>query len=189
MDDFQDYAPTGRFNNVQMLFDNHFRFLIDGFTDVAFYAVQVSIPGVSSLSPLVANPLTTIPMPGDHLKFESLQLTFLVDAGFKSYFSLFYWMKGYGFPTSYDDIVNFTASRQAQLGNPRPNKMDALKTNATLYVMAPDTDSAVAEISFSDLFPTALGAVTMDLQHHEPQLLKCMASFSYTDFNITLTKP
>jgi hypothetical protein len=186
-DDFQDYVPTTRFDNTQTLLNNHFRFAIDGLPDLTFFAQTIILPDVSAGVPHQPNPFVTIPHTADHLTFGALTVSYLIDAKFKNYFSLFYWMKGYGFPNSYDDVANFAASRKAKLGNPRPQMNDIFKTNAVLYLMAPDTDSAVAEIAFSDVFPIGIGSVTIEPQDHEPNVMRTQVSFMYTDFDVRLT--
>src|SRR4051812_39964195 len=99
MADFQDYVPTERFNNVQMLLDNHYRFIIDGLPDLSFFVTDVTLPEVlASTSQRQPTPFVSIPFVADHLTFMPLQINFLVDVKFKTYYSLFYWLRGYGFP-------------------------------------------------------------------------------------------
>lgn len=184
--DFQDYVPTDRFQNVQTLLPNHFRFVVDALPDLSFFAQTVNLPDLMSGVPKQHTPFSSIPQVGDHLEFGALSVSYMIDAGFKSYFSLFYWMRGYGFPRSYDDIVNFTATRTARMGNPKPTPRDVVTTSATLYIMAPDTDSAVAEVQFSDVFPTQLGALQFETGHGD-EPIKAQVTFAYTDFHVRLT--
>src|SRR5438067_224694 len=128
MADFQDYTPTTRFTNVQGLLNNHFRFMVDALPDLTFYAQSVTLPDVAAATAKMNTPFTTIPQVGDHLDFGTLQVNYLIDSAFKNYFSLFYWLRGYGFPTSYDDIVNFTASRTKQSSLVRPTPRDIVTT-------------------------------------------------------------
>ena len=182
-----EYVPTTRFENVATLLGNHFKFVIDGLPDLTFFAQSVTIPHIITGVAKRGNPFTDIPEVGDHLQFTPFSVGYLIDNSFKTYFSLFYWLKGYGFPTSYQDILDFNESRRRRLPNPKPIDREIQKTNATLTVLQPDNDSAVAEIFFEDVFPTALGEVAFHTTESEPLLLKTMVTFNYTDFQVKLT--
>lgn len=187
MADFQDYTATKRFESVADLLPNHFRFVLTDLPDLTFFAQQVILPDINSEAPKRANPFTTIPEVGDHLAFSPLTVHYTVDVGFKSYYSLFYWMRGYGFPKSYDDIANFQASRRRQLANPRPIAREITKTHGQLILLAPDTDKPVVTIDFEDVFPLQLGQLSFDTTiSGTPEPLTTQVTFAYTDYEITL---
>lgn len=188
-EDFQEYKPSSRFTDAMTLLNNHFRFVLVDLPDLSFFVQSVVLPDITSGVAKRPTPFTTIPEVGDHLEYNSLNVSYLVDNRFKSYFSLFYWLKGYGFPQSYDDIVNFNASRSARLGNPRPTLREMQKTTATLQIMQPDTDTPTVEIVFTDVFPVALGQLTFETTASEPPALTTNVQFVYTDFDVRLTNP
>jgi hypothetical protein len=183
---YENYDPSVRFTNTNFLLSNHFRFIITDLPDLTFYVQSVQLPDVSSITSNRPNPFTTIPEVGDHLNFSPLQITYLVDTQFKTYFSLFWWLSGYGHPTSYDDILNFNASRAARLPNPRPTPREIQKTTGMLSILRPDTDSSLADILFTDLFPTALGQLAFTTTSGEPVKLTSQATFHYTTFDVRL---
>jgi hypothetical protein len=187
--DNTEYIPTRHFDNVNNLFGNHYRFAIDALPDLTFFVQNFVMPSVSSTSSPRHNPFVRIPEVGDHLHFAPFTVTYIVDNSFKSYFSLYFWLKGYGFPTSYNDIEAFRIMRTKQIGNPRPNTREIQKTNALLTVLQPDNDSPIAEVAFYDVFPTTLDEMTFETVGSEPSLLTCRATFDYTDFLIRLTNP
>jgi len=186
-DDFQNYDPTKRFDNVQQLLGNHFRVVIDALPDLTFFAQTIVLPDISLPKVERANPFTHIPEVGDHIVFSPLTVNFIIDNQFKTYFSLWYWFRGVGFPHSYDDIGNFQASRKAALANPRPIRREIEKTNLTLLINHPDSDSPVATIFFEDVWPTQIGQVTFSSTDSEPPMLTTQVTFAYTDFTPTLT--
>ena len=46
------------------------------------------------------------------MNYGQFTVTYLVDASFKTYFSLYYWMKGYGFPHNFEEVTRFRAKQQ-----------------------------------------------------------------------------
>jgi hypothetical protein len=187
MNDSQKYNATTKFDNVMTLYGNHFKFVLNDLPDLTFFAQTVVLPDIGSTSAPRHTPFSTIHEIGDHMDFGTLQVSYLIDTSFLTYFSLFHWLKGYGFPTGYDDIAAFNAERQAHLANPRPLKRELHKTSAVLYIMRPDTDQTVVEIAFEDVCPTQLGQITFSTVDSEPPLLKAQATFVYTDFSVRLT--
>lgn len=185
--DNPQYEPSQRFENVTTLLGNHYRFVLDALPDLTFFVQSFTMPTVMAAVAQRPNPFTSIPEVGDHLTFGTFNVSYLVDNRFKTYFSLFYWLKGYGFPTSYQDILDFEAARMKQVPNPRPRPRELQKTNATLTVLQPDNDTAVAEVFFYDVFPSALGELAFETVESKPAMLKTLATFHYTDFNIRLT--
>jgi hypothetical protein len=186
--DSQPYDPSRRFDNVTTLFGNHYRFVLDALPDLTFFVNQFTMPSVTSQPAGPRhNPFVRIPEVGDHLNFSEFNVAYAIDNNFKTYFSLYYWLKGYGFPNSYDDIADFNAARKRHIANPRPALREIQKTNATLTILQPDNDSAVAEVVFTDVFPTGLGDIAFETVGSEPSLLVNHATFAYTEFDIHLT--
>jgi len=182
------YDPTARFNNVQELYDNHFRFSIEALPDLGQYCQSVSVPGVASASIARANPFSKIQEVGDHLDFGTFNITFKVDAQLKNYTSLFWWMKGYGFPHSYDEVSDFRAKRQRQLtvARGRPIARDMEKTTAVLYILQPDTEIALMEYHYTDVFPVGLSSLDFTTTSTEVTIIRCTATFALTDFDMFL---
>jgi hypothetical protein len=179
----QDYTPSTRFNNTQLLWNNHFKFVIRDWPDLSQFVTAVVLPavGAPSVGPHF-NPFVGEPHVSDHMLFSPLTIQFLVDAKFLTYYSLFHWMTGFGFPTGYEDIAQFYAFRKKQLANPRPLQREIFKTGATLYLLTPDTDAPMVEIEFEDIFPTQLGDLSFTTTSTDTQQLTCMATFAYTRF-------
>ncbi len=179
----ENYTPSARFNNVQYLYTNHFRFVIRDMPDLTQFVTGFVLPSVAC--PAVGthiNPFVAEPNIGDHMIFEPFNVQFIVDAKFLSYFSLFHWMTGTAFPTGYEDIGNFTDWRKPQLPQINPRSVDIFKTSATLTLLTPDTDAPIIEIEFEDCFPTALGELSFSTTQGDTMHMTCMASFTYTRF-------
>jgi hypothetical protein len=189
-DDFnQPYQPEARHTNVNSLYGNHFRFDLESLPDVTFFVQSVSIPSVMSSVVDQPNPFVVLPQVGDHLKYNPFDVVYVIDSKFKNYFSLYYWLKGYGFPHSYEERAAFLDNRRNQVPNPRPQIRELDKTRAILSILQPDTNSTIATIHYFDVFPTAIGSVEFTTTDSEPPLLVSRVTFALSDFEIHLTQP
>jgi hypothetical protein len=178
------YTPTEQFDHVNGLYGNHFRFVIDALPDVSFFVQAVTLPGVSVPVADRATPFTKIPEVGDHLAYDPLTVTYTIDRGMQSYRSLLWWLQGYGFPQSYDEVAAFRAARLAVVPFGRPSARELEKTNAVLSVLQPDTDEILTEFQFIDLFPTGIGSLDFSTTDGDVVALKTTATFAYTEFHI-----
>jgi len=183
-DEYPQYEPTQRFDNTNVLYGNHYRFALSGLPDLTFFVQAFTHPAVTAEVIDRANPYTKIKEVADTLTYGSLSLTFLIDAQFKTYSSIYWWMKGYGFPHSYDEIKEFRETRREQIGTrySTPNELE--KTTAVLSILQPDTERPIVEITFSDVFPTQLGELSFSTVDPEPPQMVCQAQFACTEFEV-----
>ena len=184
MESNPQYNPSPSFSNVTSLYGNHFRVVIDGLPDLTFFAQAFILPSILATPVPRKGPFTTIPEVADHVEFREFSVSYMVDNNFKSYFSLFNWIKGYANPKGYQDAVDFRASRTAMLPFPQPSVRQIQKTNCTLTILQPDNDTSVVEIFFEDVFPTSLGELKFSTTDGEPPLLLATVTCAYTDFDV-----
>ena len=179
-----EYNPSPNFTNVALLYGNHFRFVIDGLPDLTFFAQTFTLPRILATPVSRKDPFSYIAEVGDHITFSEFTVGYLIDNNFKTYFSLFNWIKGYANPKGYFDAEDFRVSRESMVANPRPSIREIQKTHCTLTILQPDNDTGIVEISFEDVFPTGLSEVKFDTQGTEPPLLHTEAAFAFTDFDV-----
>ena len=115
-------------------------------------------------------------------------MTYLIDASFKTYFSLYYWMKGYGFPHDFDEVKRFRAKQLKDSRiRPQAEPIELEKTTASISILTPDTASIVAEINMDEIFPTQLSSLEFTSTNTEAPVLTTTATFSCSTFDVTLT--
>ena len=184
----QDYDPTRSHQTTNMLYANHYRFAIERLPDLTFFVQSVSSPNVSGSAQTQETPFTFAHHPTSRLNYGDISVTYLVDASFKTYFSLYYWMKGYGFPHDFDEVKRFRAK---QLTNnrvsPRAQVIDLEKTTASISILTPDTASIVAEINIEEVFPVELAQLEFASTEADSTILTTRATFSCSTFDVTLT--
>ena len=188
METEQDYEPTRSHQATNTLYGNHYRFSIERLPDLTFFVQSVSSPGVTGSAQTQETPFAFAHHPTSRLTYGDISVTYLVDASFKTYFSLYYWMKGYGFPHDFDQVKRFRAK---QLTNnrvsPRARPIDLEKTTASISILTPDTASIVAKIDIEEVFPIALSSLDFTSTDSDSPILSTTATFSCSTFDVTLT--
>jgi len=186
MESEQDYTPSLSLGSTNVLYANHYKFHIERLPDLSKFVQAVTAPTVTGSAVGQPNPFVAIQHPGEILSYGTFQATYQIDAQFKTYFSLYYWLKGYGFPHSFDEVVNFRAQQVRLMGNTRLPAIAVEKTNATISIVTPDTGGVVAEILIQDVFPTDLSGLQFTSTDTDAAVLTATVTFACTAFDLRL---
>jgi len=160
---------------------------LEALPDLTFFAQAITIPSIAANVINRPNPFTSIREVSDHLTYGNFTVSYLIDGLFKTYSSLYWWLNGYGFPRSYDEVLSFLEIRAKRIAIPNPQIKDLQKTNATLLVLQPDTEKIIAEFRFIDVIPTALSDLSFTVMDHDAPLLKTTVTFECTAFELVLS--
>ena len=87
-----------------------FKFSILKLPKVEYFCTSVNIPGISLGDATQATSLKNIPIPGDKLTYEPLQMTFLVDENLENFQEIHGWLVGLGFPRDHIEFRNLLTS-------------------------------------------------------------------------------
>ena len=73
---------------------------------VEFFIQTANIPGITLGDTSLDTPLKDIPMPGDKVTYQSLDVSFLVDENLNNYKEIHDWMTGIGFPQDHKQFAD-----------------------------------------------------------------------------------
>ena len=183
-----DRQPT----KIDYASPTQFKFSIIKLPKVEYFCTAVNIPGVNLGETTQATPLKKIPIPGDTLVYEPLQMTFLVDENLENFQEIHGWLVGLGFPRDNKEFRNLLASGNdrfptrntsnisTEAGKTKYAAADAGPTlsDATLTVLSSKNNSQV-EIRFRDMYPTGLTGLSYNQQAADIDYLTATVSFSY----------
>ena len=169
-----------------------FKFSILKLPKVEYFCTAVNIPGINLGGNLSqATPLKDVPLPGDKLTYEPLQMRFIVDENLENFQEIHGWLVGLGFPRDHTEFQNLLASGTDRF----PGRSTAVKTepgkdrnatadvggtysDATLTVLS-SKNNAQIEIRFRDVYPTNLTGLQYDQQANDVDYLTATVSFNY----------
>lgn len=155
-----------------------FILVIDRLPKVSFFAQNVTLPSISLPSLDQQTPLSVIEIPSDRLQFNTLSLTFIVDERMDNYIEVFNWMKGLGFPQSYEQYKN-----ENTRGFSDSSELQRNYSEAKLLILGANK-SRVRTISFYDCFPVSLTGFETDATATDVQFVKSTLELQYTYFDI-----
>ena len=175
-------TATGFRNQVQnknFLSPIGFKFILNRAPKVVFFSNQANIPGLNLGTADQSTYLTDIPVPGDKLQFQDLNLRFLVDEDLENYLEIQHWLRGLGFPDSLKEIYEWQSS------NPNAPRGELNYTSdGTLNVLS-SSNTPNFKVKFLDLFPVSLSDLDFDATDSDIDYLTANVTFKYTIYNIT----
>jgi len=177
-----------------------FKFSIIKLPKVEYFCTAVNIPGINLGDATQATSLKNIPIPGDKLTYEPLQMTFLVDENLENFQEIHGWLVGLGFPRNHTEFQNLlssgndrfpnrnTSSISKEAGKTKFAAADAGPTlsDATLTVLS-SKNNAQVEVRFRDVYPTGLTGLAYNQQAADVDYLTATVSFSYLIYDFANT--
>ena len=166
-----------------------FKFSITKLPKVEFFTTAANLPGINLGESIFPTPFKQVPVMGDDLTFDNLEIEFIVDAQLENYRELHQWLVGIGFPKARTQFSSFrrdeaqafptAESVRGDVTNPgTPTGIQAMFGDATLTVMT-SKNNPVMEVRFSDLYPVALSGLSFNQQETDVQYLTATATFTY----------
>ena len=163
-----------------------FKLILTKTPKVDFLCQSANIPSISMGTAIQPSYLKDIPVPGDKVLYDDLNVRFLVDEKMENYLAIHKWITGLGYPESIgqyrqlkkDD--NRTDSLVADKGDP----LYFQYSDATLQVLNSNYKPSVL-INFVDAFPVSLSTLDFDVTTRDYNYFTAEVTFKYTIFNIT----
>ena len=169
-----------------------FRFSIIKLPKVEYFATAANIPGITLGQANQPTPLKDIPIPGDKLEYDNLNITFLVDENLENYREIHGWLTGLGFPKDNEQFRNlqnagsdrFPTTKNVglnkELGSIKKAVQDegGLYSDATVFVLT-SKNNANLEVRFRDLYPVSLSGLDYNQQETDIQYLTANVTFAY----------
>jgi hypothetical protein len=166
-----DNTPSNR----NFLSPLNFKFQIKKAPHVNFFIQKVNIPAIN-LSPAVSpNPFVNIPLPGDHLSYGELEITFKVDEDLQNYLEIHNWITALGKPEEFEQYKNI-ADKKEWTG-------EGIYSDISVIVLS-STKSANYEIVYVDGYPVSLSGLEFNTIDSDVNYITATASFKYTYYNI-----
>jgi|TARA_Y100001970_G_scaffold217884_1_gene267011 hypothetical protein len=159
-----------------------FKFVLERCPKVDFYCNAANLPSITLGVAEQPSYLRNIPVPGDKIQFEDLQISFMVDEHMENYLEIYDWITGLGFPESIDQYIQLGDDKKLAPEND-PNDNFNERSDATLMILNSDYNTSV-KVKFRDLFPIELSGIPFDAKAEQQEYYTATARFKYTMFDV-----
>ena len=147
---------------------------------VTFFCQAANIPGVSTSEIPQNTPFIDLFSPGEKMVYEPLQVSFLVDEEYRSWFQVHDWIRGLTFPENFEEYAALKNYSRFPLSGIKgtPQFSDA---ELTLYS---NQNNPTLRITYKDCFPTALSGLPLSTQNTAENIVVADATFRFSYFTI-----
>ena len=163
-----------------------FKLVLTKTPKVEFLCQSANIPSISMGTAIQPSYLKDIPVPGDKVLYDDLNVRFLVDEKMENYLAIHKWITGLGYPESlgqYSQLKtddNRTDRRVSDAADP----LYFQYSDATLQVLNSNYKPSVL-INFKDAVPISLSTLDFDVTTRDYNYFTAEVTFKYTIYNIT----
>lgn len=163
-------------DNIDYAAPSQFRFLVSRIPEVEFFIVAANFPQVSlSGDAEISTPFKQIAFGGDTVEFDDLSVRFLVNEDLSNYLEIYSWIIGIGFPRERKQYKDMTAYSDQTPGSQF--------SDASMIILS-NKNNPILEITYTNVFPTALSGLDYDVQQTTVNELSATATFKFTNLNI-----
>ena len=164
-----------------------FKFSINKLPLVEFFTTSANLPGINLGEAIFPTPFKQIPIMGDDLTYENLDISFLVDEKLANYQEVHNWMVGIGFPqgrTQYADLKSQGSQTTPSTGKAAGQEsVTGMFSDATLTIMSAK-NNPIVEARFEDIYPVALSGLAYNQQEGDINYLTANVTFSYKIYTL-----
>ena len=151
-----------------------FKFQIKKLPTFVDYVQTVNFPSiVMGETEGLPNPFQKIVIPGEHMTFNKVSVTFKLDANLVNYTEIFDWIQGLGKPDNFDQY-RILESQPAGSGQ-------GPQVDASLIILDADLKPNF-EFTFYDVYPTELSGFRLDYTMNDVEYITADVEFSYREY-------
>ena len=174
-----------------------FRFLINQLPKVQYFTTACNIPGISLGDVTFGTPLKDIPLIGEKLTYEDLNISFIVDENLENYIEMNKWITAIGFPKDRSQFRDFRGvtsntsvatradfSKQADVGAVQASTPERPIFSDSVMTILTNKNNPVVECRFSDCFPTSLSGLSYNQNTTDVDYLTAEVNFKYKIYEI-----
>ena len=188
-------SPLSRQPNVlDYSSPTQFRFLINQLPKVQYFTTTANLPGITLGETSFPTPLKNIPMLGDKLEYEDLNITFIVDENLENYIEMHTWLTAIGFPKDRKQFAEFrsatsnvstnTRGESKDIGDVKASTPEISMTSDAMLTILTNKNNPVVECRFKDIFPTGLSGLTYSQNQTDVEYLTASITFKYQIYEI-----
>ena len=171
-----------------------FKFTISQLPKVEFFTTAANLPGITMVDSIFPTPFKDIPVMGEKLTYENLEITFIVDEFLENYKELHNWMIGIAFPKSREQFSDFrstvsktpsaTQGTSRDIGDVQPSTpVRPMFGDATLTILT-NKNNPIVEVRFQDVYPASLSGLSYDQNATDVTYLTATVTFDYKIYEI-----
>ena len=122
--------------------------------NVQYFCQRVNIPAVILGEAFQPMPFMNLPVEGDTLSFEAMNLSFILDEDMQNYTEIYTWLTALGFPRDYEQFKTLKPESEA-------SQYSSMFSDVNI-ILHTNKSNPNYKVTFNDCFPTSLSSIQFD---------------------------
>lgn len=178
MPDIQTFKTQPANQNIAQ--PTRFEMIFSRLPTTKFFCQTVVLPGLSAGFATQPTPFVDAKLSYDKLNYDTLSVSMLLDEDLKAFREVHLWMRGIGFPTSFEERANLGNLSSVIRNAPKPEYADiSIKVYNSNW-------QPIVLFKYYDAFPTMLGALNYSAADSPENPMLVDVSFEYLYFDVEI---
>jgi hypothetical protein len=173
-------------DNLDLARPTQFRFSLLKIPNTEYFITEANLPGIAFSGDAVLNTrFTALPMMGDTLAYEPLEIGFNVQENLHNWREIHDWMTGIGFPETtkqFKDAITEASTERGSITTKLANS-STLTSDAVLTIMTNKNNPSV-RIMFKNVYPTSLSGMQFDTKDTDAMGLSATMTMNYDYYTV-----
>lgn len=162
--------------NINYLSNVSFRLAIEDTPNLTWFCQAANIPGISIQAIEMPTRFATIPLSGNKVSFEELQVTFIVDENLKNWIEIYDRIIALGLAENHEKF--------RKLKNSNPLGVRGGITSTIVLTVLTSSNNPQMEFFFYDAFPITLSSLEFNSASTDTEYFTSTVTFRYTNYEI-----
>ena len=141
-----------------------------------YFIQSIDLPDISLQKTEAPTPFRPLNLPGEHLDYGDIRVTFKIDEDLKGYFEMYEWLKALGRPAS--------GEQARALYEKKPGDGEGIYSQATITILNSNMQPNLS-ITYLDVLPLRLSGFTFESNIEDIQYVTASMDLSFRDFTYT----
>ena len=162
-------------DNTNLLQPTKFLVMFDRIPETQYFCQRVNIPGANMPEAPISSPFHNYTIAGLNIKYNLLEIEFLVDEEIKSWRNIYEWFLAISSPVSFEQR-NYYKQKQ----NPTPTDFPSY-SDLSLTALS-GLNNSLFRLKFINAFPVSLSDISFDTTQSADNIITATATFNYEYF-------
>jgi hypothetical protein len=163
-----------------MLQGNKFQLNFSRAPNLQYFCQTVTLPGLSTSEIPINNPFVELYAPGEKAIYDTLNITFLVDAEMTAWLEIHDWLRALTFPTDFEEYTRL--GQLNQFATAADSKTPQYADGSITILSA--SNKPYFKFKFVNLFPIAVGGFMLSSTDTPETIITSDATFRFTYYDV-----
>ena len=162
--------------NTSFLQATKFQLSFTRLPNITYFCQNFNLPGLSMSEVARSTPFVDYYLPGDKVKYDPFNVSFLIDEDLRSWLEIHNWIIGLTFPKNFDQHRRLIKDNKDYGGT---------TSDATMTIMS-NKNTPNIRVTFRNCYPISVSSIGFNYTTNAETIISAQATFRYTYFDVDI---